>query len=156
MTVGEILKELRLEAGLTQTKLSKLCGIADSNIRKYETEKQFPKWSTIEKIVNALLNQIEDFDYELFEKLCTEAQNDQTINMIVDLIGKKYFKKPTIDIISLFAGTKSPEIKAMFSHYKYEYLALETFKELNEQGQQKALEQIELIAQIPEYRKDTE
>lgn len=156
MTIGEVLKNLRIEAGLTQAKLSKLCGIADSNIRKYETEKQVPKFNTIERILNAILDEIDDFDYELFEKICSEAEGNQSIKMIANMIGEKYIKNPTITYVDLFTGANSPKVKEIFSHYKYESIAFETFRELNEKGQQKALEQIELIAQIPEYRKDTE
>lgn len=55
MTMGEKIRELRKERGLTQKELGELCGgISDSNIRKYETDKQNPKLSTLKKIANAL------------------------------------------------------------------------------------------------------
>lgn len=54
MTVGENIKRLRKERGLTQKNLGELCGIAEPNIRKYENGKQNPKLETIEKIATAL------------------------------------------------------------------------------------------------------
>lgn len=54
MTVGENIRKLRLERGLTQKKLGELCGIAEPNIRKYELDKANPKIETIEKIASAL------------------------------------------------------------------------------------------------------
>ena len=54
MTVGANIKRIRKEKGLTQKKLGELCGIAESNIRKYENGKQNPKIETIERIANAL------------------------------------------------------------------------------------------------------
>ena len=54
MTVGENIKRLRRERGLTQKNLGELCGIAEPNIRKYENGKQNPKLETIEKIATAL------------------------------------------------------------------------------------------------------
>lgn len=54
MTVGENIKRLRKERGLTQKNLGELCGIAEPNIRKYENGKQNPKLETAESIAKAL------------------------------------------------------------------------------------------------------
>lgn len=54
MTVGQNIRAIRKERGLTQKELGKLCGIAESNIRKYEADKQNAKIETIEKIAKAL------------------------------------------------------------------------------------------------------
>lgn len=54
MTVGENIRKLRKERGLTQKQLGEMCGIAESNIRKYEADKQNAKIETIEKIAQAL------------------------------------------------------------------------------------------------------
>ena len=47
---GDMIRKYRTEKGLTQKKLGELCGIADSNIRKYESGNQNPK---IENIRNS-------------------------------------------------------------------------------------------------------
>ncbi len=54
MTVGEKIKNIRKEKGLTQKKLGELCSIDEANIRKYENGKQNPKIETINKIATAL------------------------------------------------------------------------------------------------------
>lgn len=54
MGVGDNIRLIRKERGLTQKQLGKLCGIAEPNIRKYENEKQKPKLETLEKIASAL------------------------------------------------------------------------------------------------------
>lgn len=54
MTVGENIRKLRKERGLTQKQLGELCGINEANIRKYEADKQNAKIETIEKIAKAL------------------------------------------------------------------------------------------------------
>ena len=54
MPTATMIKKIRKEKGLTQKQLGDLCGIADSNIRKYENGKQFPKMETLQKIANAL------------------------------------------------------------------------------------------------------
>lgn len=54
MTVGERIKKIRLEKGLTQKQLAEKCGIDSANLRKYESGRQNPKIETVEKIANAL------------------------------------------------------------------------------------------------------
>ena len=51
---GDRIKKYRIEKKLTQKKLGELCGIADSNIRKYEAGNQNPKIETLQKIADAL------------------------------------------------------------------------------------------------------
>ena len=41
MPTGTKIKEIRKQKGLTQKQLGDLCGIADSNIRKYENGKPY-------------------------------------------------------------------------------------------------------------------
>ena len=47
MPLGLKIKEIRKKRGLTQKQLGALCGIADSNIRKYENGQQNPKIETL-------------------------------------------------------------------------------------------------------------
>lgn len=56
MTLGENIKRIRQEKGLTQKQLGNLCNppMADSAIRRYEADKANPKKETIEKIAVAL------------------------------------------------------------------------------------------------------
>lgn len=54
MTVGENIRKLRKERGLTQKQLGEMCGIKEANIRKYELDKANPKIETIERIAQAL------------------------------------------------------------------------------------------------------
>lgn len=54
MTVGQNIKAIRKERGLTQKELGEACGIDEANIRKYELGKANPKIETVEKIAKAL------------------------------------------------------------------------------------------------------
>ena len=54
MTVGENIRKLRKERGLTQKQLGEMCGINEANLRKYESDKQNAKIETIERIAQAL------------------------------------------------------------------------------------------------------
>lgn len=54
MTIGEKIKYLRKQKGLTQTELSALTGIHQVSITKYEKGKMIPQPDQIQKIVEAL------------------------------------------------------------------------------------------------------
>lgn len=54
MTIGERIRKIRTEKGLTQKKLGELCGMNEVQIRQYELGKANPKIETIERIAIAL------------------------------------------------------------------------------------------------------
>lgn len=69
MTVGERMKQIRKEKGLTQKQLGERANIAEPTIRRYELGKLNPKFETIRKIADALevsvYTLIEDFPGDL-------------------------------------------------------------------------------------------
>lgn len=54
MTVGERIRKIRIEKGLTQREVSARCHIAEPTIRKYESGRLNPKFETMDKIASAL------------------------------------------------------------------------------------------------------
>lgn len=54
MTIGERIKKIRKERGFTQKHIADLCGMADSAIRKYESDKVTPTLRTASKLADAL------------------------------------------------------------------------------------------------------
>lgn len=54
MTIGENIKRIRKEKGLTQKQLGDLCQMADSAVRRYELGKSTPKIQTLHKIAKGL------------------------------------------------------------------------------------------------------
>lgn len=54
VTVGENIKKIRKQKGLTQKRLGELCGINEVQIRRYEIGKANPKIETVDKIASAL------------------------------------------------------------------------------------------------------
>ena len=72
MTVGENIRRIRKERGLTQKQLGELVGASEAYIRAYESGRRNPKPSSLEKIANALaVNQevLENSDLRLLLKL---------------------------------------------------------------------------------------
>lgn len=82
MTVGENIKKIRKEKGLTQKELGKLCGMSEAQIGQYENGLRNPKMETLEKIANAL-------DISYFELLdiseTTKESNIQKITLNVEI-----------------------------------------------------------------------
>lgn len=122
---GDQIRKCRTEKGLTQKKLGELCGIADSNIRKYESGNQNPKIETLQKIANVLEIPVSN----LLEPSVFHLSND---------------------IIELFAEKGGLEIDTRGTRLN------KLFYELNITGQDKAIEQVELLTKIPEYQKDSD
>ncbi len=54
MTVGENIRRIRKEKGLTQKQLGELCQMNEVQIRQYELGKANPKIETVNKIASAL------------------------------------------------------------------------------------------------------
>ena len=54
MTIGEKIKYLRKQKGVTQTELARITGIHQVSIAKYEKDKMIPQPEQLEKIVEAL------------------------------------------------------------------------------------------------------
>lgn len=75
MPTGSKIKEIRQQKGLTQKQLGDMCGMYESQIRKYETGKANPKIETLQKIADALKVSV----YELFSDDCLNYSNGSDI-----------------------------------------------------------------------------
>lgn len=54
VTTGQLIRNARKHANLTQKELGERAGIAEPTIRKYESDRLNPKPATLKKIANAL------------------------------------------------------------------------------------------------------
>ena len=54
MSIGERIRLIRTEKGMTQKEVAERAGMADSAIRKYESGRVIPKSETIRRIAAAL------------------------------------------------------------------------------------------------------
>lgn len=62
MTIGQNIKRIRTEQGLTQEQLGNMCGITGESIRRYELEKVNPKMPNLRKISKALNVSVSEID----------------------------------------------------------------------------------------------
>lgn len=117
------IRRIRLEKGLTQKQLAERCNMYESQIRKYETGKANPKTATLEKIAAALSVPV------------TSLYSDTSIVL-------KQIEQATLAAMDILE-----------TNYTNECNLLELYRDLNRKGQEKALEQVEMLTKIPEYRK---
>lgn len=76
MTIGERIKEIRTEKGLTQKELSEKSGVSYQMIGQYEKSDSNLQISTLLKIANALNVKITDIIYD-------DIDGDMEINKII-------------------------------------------------------------------------
>ena len=105
MTIGEMLKKARLDAGLTQKQLAEKCEMADSAIRKYESGRIVPKIKTITKIASALGMSTSDFisGGSYAEKSISEREfyaTQEMVSRIRHCIKQERYTNPSKEITS--------------------------------------------------------
>ena len=161
MPTGSKIKEIRQRKGLTQKQLGELCGMADSAIRRYENGYQNPKIETLQKIADALETPlilfVEDdlFDAATLPYEDSEAKLiDEKINEIMNNTEMSVEEK----------NTKTKELMTQLeiienyhldnANHAYEYMINKLVKQLNHIGKEKALEHVEMLSKIPEYREE--
>lgn len=112
MTVGEMIKELRIHKGLTQKQLGELCGgMADSAIRRYESGRANPKLATLKKIADALEVTIDILlgdNWSLYLPEFLKENSDNKENIYTQKASNAYFSDDEyteleLDEIKLFA-----------------------------------------------------
>lgn len=126
-SIGENIKKIRQDKGLSQKELANRVNVSQSAIYYYESGKREIRLDMLEKIAVALETPLDRF---IEVKVSKGVMNQPSLkemakNQTIVKTNNKYFQKLT----NLFAR-------------------------LNESGQQKAVEQIELLTKIQEYKKD--
>ena len=121
---GDMIRKYRTAKGLTQKKLGELCGIADSNIRKYESGNQNPKIETLQKIADAL---------------------DIPVNRL--LAGKIISRDELKEKLSEYGLTH------LVPDTEEERTVLENCKKLNETGKKEAAKRVEELTHLEKYTK---
>lgn len=144
MNIGQKIKEVRKQKSLTQKELGKRAGISQQQIAQYENGKLKPKIETISKIADAL-----DAPKNLFyDNLDSLEKGEIVKNDLIDII-----KNLNLEVESITdKGGSIEKVLSKAVEKKRSYIRL--YDQLNNMGQSKALEQVELLTKIPEYRKD--
>lgn len=124
--IGDKIKELRLQNGLTQKSLGEKCGIAEPTIRKYELGKLNPKVETVKKIADALNVPISEImDWSKFDEQYPNLANEVKL---IESVENEY-------------GEGSGEL-------------LDLFSKLNSKGKEKAIDSLSDLTMIDIYKKE--
>lgn len=130
------LKELRVNAGYTQKQLAEKMNVSQTAIALWENGSREPSFDTIKEIAEifgVMPASIIGFDEEFIELLEIYAKETARTNHKSQSTGK--ITNPLDD--------KTCKINKLFD-------------QLNNTGQDKAIEQVELLTKIPEYQKEPE
>lgn len=129
MTFGEKVREIRKRKGLSQLELGEKMKVSQQAIGKYEKTVEQPKMSTVRKLANALDVHISELVTDWSHFSPGEIWEDMQDNEI------------DYSAIDPRQAVNDNRI-------------VNNFHNLNFAGQEKAIEQVELLTKIPEYRKD--
>lgn len=131
MNTGEAIKYYRTKSGMTQKRLAEISGVSEISIRKYESNDRTPKIKTIFSIAGAL-------KVDFFDLISVEEYNHK-IEQEADEKIQESIKNGSVRVIT-------PKENELINYYYA----------LNDNGQDKAVEQVKLLTKIPEYRKGSD
>lgn len=168
MTIGKRIRQARKQAGLSQKQLGERLNLSASMIGQWENDLRKPKFETAQRIATAL-----NVDVNWLRNGQTLEQRDQAMK---DYVDKRFYRELS------FNATPDPEWAELESKIKdgtitddealrYKELFLQSLSiskefvndtldllrgymdKLNPEGQQKALERIEELTEIPKYQR---
>lgn len=111
MTIGEKIKSIRIQKGLTQEILAEKTNVSSRTIQRIENNEVDPRSYTLEKIATALRVNFEEFSYFQYEKI---EKEDTKLLALLHLSGIFILLFPPI-LIWLW---KKEEIKDIDKHAK--------------------------------------
>ncbi len=170
MTIGQKIRKLRQEKGMTQKQLGEKLGqLSQQQIGQWETGKANPKIETLKKIAAALEINISEFLDDDYFDIATNEEPNAEENEIKFLDEKVMAIEKILKNNDITEKEKSTQLhnhiiqaEIIADMHKInvtntnKYLLDEYFKKLNFKGQDKAIEQVEMLTKIPEYTKDDE
>lgn len=146
---GNGLKAARTKKGLTQKELAQRLNISQQAISNFEKMKAYPQWNTILNISKAL-----DMNTDEFLNYCYEDDDDQESRIRSEVLKVIHNIHQQTGKIVLPGRNKNHEDPNpdIADRCIREHQLLDHFDQLNPQGQEKAIDQVELLTKIPEYR----
>ena len=146
MTIGERIKKARKDKEMTLQQVADIMDCSPQMISQYENNKRKPKLTTIRRIATAL-------DVTTSELIGSEGTAALALlakakELDIQIINKLQRLSPEAAADAIITGL----IMRGISEKENELLELMGL--LNEPGQEKAIEQLELLTKIPEYQKE--
>ena len=162
MSFSDRLKEARKKSGFTQKQLADTLEVTPAMIAQYETGKRKPKQDTLSKMADALqlgygyAQNGEPYFYCFVDTVQHGDENEKFNEyQYNDAVSNTSDGKLHIPVIK-----QTPETVLNLERESQELAFLNAMdslgQKLNDKGHDKAIEQVELLTKIPEYRKDSE
>lgn len=124
MTTGQRIKAARKNAGLTQKELGQRLGVAYQTLAQWENDLRNPKPDTLQRIAAAL---------------------DVSIYMLLDDDEKELYRQAEVNLVLA-------NVKAGYKFTTDEKLLVRLFHSMNDRGQERGVETMWELSQIPRYR----
>lgn len=176
MSIGGNIQTARKRAGLTQEQLAQECGVATITIQQYERNKREPNVDMIAKIADTLnvtvgylqdretidtrsiLDAMKVKDYATAEKLLglppgsiIPIHEREMEHIDAMLAQAQQEKEAVLNKLRLYFRIRYANLS------EKDYLSIKNlidhFSQLNDVGQQKAIERVEELTEIPKYQK---
>lgn len=141
MTIGERIKEARKRAGMTQKELAEKLGIPYQGIGQWENNLRKPKLETLRKIAAALSVDVWEFIEDSRVEYDSVEDFDLDYRNMMEFLGK-YPKGEVVqrpDGVEYYKDRNRHELEMAYNR-------------LNDVGQEKAVERIRELAEIPKYQ----
>ncbi|WP_251386660.1 helix-turn-helix domain-containing protein [Mediterraneibacter agrestimuris] len=146
MSFPENLKKLRIKENISQQELAQKIGVSQTAIYQWEKGTRTPKIDAIAKLANVL----HVTPAHLF---MTEKDGDDVIEVTIpDISGNNI--KDYLNVILPEYIEECRKEQELYNSIDKKNTILKKLDELNSLGQDKAIEQVELLTKIPEYRRD--
>lgn len=164
-TIGEKVRQTRKTKGITQEQLANLAGLSTMSIRRYESGERIITDETLQRIADALGVQPWELDEKSVRVASLMASSVKLNVLVQDIINhddispelKKYItSNDPKDVAAylrkfgrqLYKAEESTNTPLSSAATKL----LELFNQLNISGQQKAVERVEELTEIPRYQ----
>lgn len=146
MTTGELIRQARQNAKMTQKELANKIGVSYQMIQAWENNRRNPKVETMKKIAYAL-------NVSAWVDLYPpELQASATIGYMKDVLSR-CGNCATVDTLPSNPKATAALAEVLDATFHKDKALLYYFDMLNDKGQQKAVEQVEKLVSISEYRK---
>lgn len=159
MTVGENIKRIRKERGLTQKMLSELCGVNEVQIRRYELGQKNanPKIETIKKIADGLGVSLSELISEDYQSISTDSYflPGVTPERAMEIIENMYDIWKDAGFSAKNPPHTDEEHLKVYETARRQEL-LKAFDTLNYHGKVTAVERIQELTEIPRYTQKEE
>ena len=164
-TIGQKVRQARKMKGITQEQLANLVGLSTMSIRRYESGERIITDEILERIADALGIQPWEFDkksYDVAKLMTTNAKYSALVQSIIDYDDippklKNFIVNNSPEDVSAYLINFGRQLHAIEepgdSHLSNAVIKLlELFDRLNPDGQQKAVERVEELTEIPHYQ----